>query len=142
MQAFLFSTERSRGAGRPALCQLADARSTGRRARRSFALRQLTVALTAMTRAHDQTGWHPASWHGRKAVQQPSYPQESAVEAVLADLSRLPPLVVSGEVEALKQQIAEAQQGHRFLLQGAIARRVSTSATRTASPRSSRSCCR
>jgi len=71
-----------------------------------------------MTRAHDQTGWHPASWLSRKAVQQPSYPQEAAVEAVLADLSRLPPLVVSGEVEALKQQIAEAQQGHRFLLQG------------------------
>ncbi|MGD8976220.1 MAG: 3-deoxy-7-phosphoheptulonate synthase class II [Gammaproteobacteria bacterium] len=71
-----------------------------------------------MTRAHDQTGWHPASWLGRKAVQQPSYPHEAAVEAVLADLSRLPPLVVSGEVEALKQQIAEAQRGHRFLLQG------------------------
>ncbi len=71
-----------------------------------------------MTRAHDQTGWHPASWLSRKAVQQPSYPQEAAVEAVLANLSRLPPLVVSGEVEALKQQIAEAQRGHRFLLQG------------------------
>jgi 3-deoxy-7-phosphoheptulonate synthase len=71
-----------------------------------------------MTRAHDQTGWHPTSWLGHKAVQQPSYPQETAVEAVLADLSRLPPLVVSGEVEALKQQIAEAQSGHRFLLQG------------------------
>ena len=71
-----------------------------------------------MSRAHDQTGWHPASWLGHTAVQQPSYPQETAVEAVLADLSRLPPLVVSGEVEALKQQIAEAQSGHRFLLQG------------------------
>lgn len=71
-----------------------------------------------MTRGHDQTGWHPASWHSRQAVQQPSYPDAAAVETVLGSLSRLPPLVVSGEVEALKKQIAEAQRGHRFLLQG------------------------
>ncbi|MGB5544528.1 MAG: 3-deoxy-7-phosphoheptulonate synthase, partial [Gammaproteobacteria bacterium] len=71
-----------------------------------------------MTRSHDQTSWHPASWNTRKAVQQPGYPDASAVEAVIANLSRLPPLVVSGEVEALKQQIAEAQRGQRFLLQG------------------------
>lgn len=71
-----------------------------------------------MTRSHEQTSWHPASWHSRKAVQQPSYPDAAAVEAVIASLSRLPPLVVSGEVEALKQQIAEAQRGQRFLLQG------------------------
>jgi hypothetical protein len=31
---------------------------------------------------------------------------------------RLPPIVVSWEVETLKRQIADAQQGERFLLQG------------------------
>ena len=33
-------------------------------------------------------------------------------------LSRLPPLVVSWEIEALKEDIAAAQRGERFVLQG------------------------
>ena len=37
---------------------------------------------------------------------------------MLAELARLPPLVTSWEVEALKQQLAEASRGERFLLQG------------------------
>jgi 3-deoxy-7-phosphoheptulonate synthase len=36
----------------------------------------------------------------------------------VGELSRLPPIVVSWEIEALKRQIAEAQQGRRFVLQG------------------------
>jgi len=71
-----------------------------------------------MTRTHDQIEWHPASWQTREAVQQPVYPEQPAVEQVLAQLSQLPPLVVSGEVETLKQYLAEAQRGERFLLQG------------------------
>ena len=71
-----------------------------------------------MTRYHDQIEWHPASWQTREAVQQPVYPDSAAVDRVLADLSRLPPLVVSGEVEDLKAQLAAAQRGERFLLQG------------------------
>jgi len=71
-----------------------------------------------MTRTHEQIEWHPASWRTRKAVQQPNYPDDGAVEGVLAALSELPPLVVSGEVEELKKQLAEAQQGRRFVLQG------------------------
>src|SRR5208283_4752344 len=38
--------------------------------------------------------------------------------SVLAELAKLPPLVTSWEVEALKQQLAEASRGERFLLQG------------------------
>ncbi len=74
--------------------------------------------MSAMTRSQAQLEWHPASWRTRQAVQQPSYPDQAEVERVLGMLSRLPPLVVSGEVEELKKQIAEAQQGRRFLLQG------------------------
>jgi 3-deoxy-7-phosphoheptulonate synthase len=74
--------------------------------------------MSAMTRSQAQLEWHPASWRTRQAVQQPSYPDQAEVERVLGLLSRLPPLVVSGEVEELKKQIAEAQQGRRFLLQG------------------------
>jgi 3-deoxy-7-phosphoheptulonate synthase len=40
------------------------------------------------------------------------------VQAALAQLSRLPPLVTSWEIETLKRQLAEAARGERFLLQG------------------------
>ncbi|HMP36013.1 MAG TPA: 3-deoxy-7-phosphoheptulonate synthase class II [Phycisphaerales bacterium] len=62
--------------------------------------------------------WTPASWQRRRATQQPSYAEPAALEAVLATLSRLPPLVTSWEIEALRLQLAEAAEGRRFLLQG------------------------
>ena len=71
-----------------------------------------------MTRSPGLIEWHPASWHGRPAQQQPSYPDKQALDSVVAQLSRLPPLVVSWEIEALKEEIAAAQRGERFVLQG------------------------
>jgi 3-deoxy-7-phosphoheptulonate synthase len=62
--------------------------------------------------------WQPDSWQLRPALQQPSYPDPSEVDRVVAELSALPPLVTSWEVEGLKGQLAEAQRGERFLLQG------------------------
>ncbi len=62
--------------------------------------------------------WSPTSWQSKKALQQPIYPDPLAVDAVLAELSRLPPLVSSWEIESLKGQLAEASRGERFLLQG------------------------
>lgn len=64
------------------------------------------------------TDWSPSSWRIKPAAQQPSYPDAAALEQALAHLAALPPLVTSWEIEALKGQIAEAQQGRRFLLQG------------------------
>jgi 3-deoxy-7-phosphoheptulonate synthase len=46
------------------------------------------------------------------------YRDRAALERVVAEMSRLPPTVVSWEVDDLRRQIADAQQGHRFLLQG------------------------
>ena len=46
------------------------------------------------------------------------YPDETKVADVLSRLSRLPPLVTSWEIERLKSELAEAQRGERFLLQG------------------------
>jgi 3-deoxy-7-phosphoheptulonate synthase len=37
---------------------------------------------------------------------------------VLGELARLPPIVVSWEVDQLKEELAAAQRGDRFLLQG------------------------
>ena len=63
-------------------------------------------------------GWTPSSWRGLDAGQQPSYPDAGALEGVLGELRVLPPLVTSWEILALKKQVAEAQEGKRFLLQG------------------------
>ncbi|MET0661187.1 MAG: class II 3-deoxy-7-phosphoheptulonate synthase [Steroidobacteraceae bacterium] len=71
-----------------------------------------------MTRTSDPVEWHPTSWQGKPAQQQPVYANKEALAATVASLARLPPLVVSWEVEALKEQIAQAQRGERFVLQG------------------------
>ncbi len=64
------------------------------------------------------TDWAPASWRSRTAAQMPTYPDAQALESALGELRRLPPLVTSWEIFALKKQLAEAQEGKRFLLQG------------------------
>jgi 3-deoxy-7-phosphoheptulonate synthase len=62
--------------------------------------------------------WHPASWQSRQASQQAAYPDKAELERVTAELSRLPPLTTSWEVDALKALIASAQRGQAFVLQG------------------------
>lgn len=62
--------------------------------------------------------WTPSSWRGRTALQMPTYPDADALDSALSELRRLPPLVTSWEIHTLKRQIAEAQEGKRFLLQG------------------------
>jgi 3-deoxy-7-phosphoheptulonate synthase len=62
--------------------------------------------------------WAPSSWSARPAEQQPVYRDQARLSRVVAELARLPPVVVSWEIDALKRQIADAQRGERFLLQG------------------------
>ena len=62
--------------------------------------------------------WSPGSWRARPALQLPAYPDADALAAVQDELRALPPLVTSWEILSLKQQIADAQEGRRFLLQG------------------------
>ena len=62
--------------------------------------------------------WTPASWRARPSVQMPVYPDALELEAAVAELHALPPLVTSWEILALKQRLADAQEGKRFLLQG------------------------
>ncbi len=71
-----------------------------------------------MSRTPSRTDWHPASWQSLTAAQQPTYPDQQALERVVADLSRLPPIVTSWEIDALREQIAQAQRGDAFVLQG------------------------
>ncbi len=62
--------------------------------------------------------WQPDSWRNHTALQQPNYPDQNALAAVQMELSKLPPLVTSAEIQSLKRQIASAQDGKSFLLQG------------------------
>ncbi len=72
-----------------------------------------------ITRVPDQAGgWAPDSWRSRTALQQPAYEGGEELQDVFRQLSRLPPLVTSWEIETLEAQLAEATQGKRFLLQG------------------------
>jgi 3-deoxy-7-phosphoheptulonate synthase len=68
--------------------------------------------------AADLALWTPDSWRLRPALQQPEYPDPAALAEVLADLRQLPPLVTSWEVMLLREQLAEAAAGARFVLQG------------------------
>ena len=69
-------------------------------------------------RSTDTTSWQPTSWQSRKVQQQPSYGDSGELERAVADLSRLPPIVVSWEVENLRVRLAAAQRGEAFMLQG------------------------
>ncbi len=71
-----------------------------------------------MTRSNTDSNWHPASWQRFAASQQAQYPDKAALEDAVARLSRLPPLVTSWEVDALKKGTAMAQRGDAFVLQG------------------------
>ena len=63
-------------------------------------------------------GWAPDSWRERPALQQPQYPDADALAGVQRELRALPPLVTSWEILELKRQVADAQEGRRFVLQG------------------------
>jgi 3-deoxy-7-phosphoheptulonate synthase len=62
--------------------------------------------------------WTPASWRTREARHQPVYDDPDALDSALRELSAYPALVPSAEAQALKAELAEAQSGRAFLLQG------------------------
>ena len=61
--------------------------------------------------------WQAASWRGRPAAQQPTWPDQEELKQVEARLSTLPPLVVAGEARQLTASLAEVSNGRAFLLQ-------------------------
>jgi 3-deoxy-7-phosphoheptulonate synthase len=63
-------------------------------------------------------GWTPTSWQDRPARQTVTYPDCAALKQILDALIALPPLVTSWEIESLKEQLAAAQRGDVFVLQG------------------------
>ncbi|TFC97087.1 MULTISPECIES: 3-deoxy-7-phosphoheptulonate synthase class II [Cryobacterium] len=57
-------------------------------------------------------------WRTLPIKQQPTWPNPVAVAAASSELSTQPPLVFAGEVDILRDRLAEAASGHAFLLQG------------------------
>ena len=76
------------------------------------------LASIASVTPASATPWTPASWRGKPGLQMPTYPDAQALAGAQEELRALPPLVTSREILSLKQQLAEAQEGKRFLLQG------------------------
>ncbi|OBT51644.1 hypothetical protein VE04_07251 [Pseudogymnoascus sp. 24MN13] len=62
--------------------------------------------------------WSPSSWTTKPIKQNAIDASGPAVERVLANLSRLPPLVTPNEIENLKAKLRDVAQGNAFLLQG------------------------
>src|ERR687887_1786545 len=61
--------------------------------------------------------WSPASWRSLPALQQPSWPDESALAVAGERLRQLPPLVFAGEARDLTRALAAVSEGRAFLLQ-------------------------
>lgn len=57
-------------------------------------------------------------WRTLPIKQQPQWPDASSVRAASAEIATLPPLVFAGEVDQLRERLAQAAQGKAFLLQG------------------------
>jgi 3-deoxy-7-phosphoheptulonate synthase len=62
--------------------------------------------------------WSPDSWRARPIAQRIDYPDPEALRSATCELSKLPPLVTSWEVESLKERLAAAARGEQFMLQG------------------------
>ncbi|MEM1074722.1 MAG: 3-deoxy-7-phosphoheptulonate synthase class II [Pseudomonadota bacterium] len=62
--------------------------------------------------------WTKSSWRSKPRIQMPDYPDQDALDAVEAQLSRFPLLVFAGEARRLKKHLAAAARGEAFLLQG------------------------
>ncbi len=62
--------------------------------------------------------WTPNSYQSKDSAQNISYNDQIALENNLTKLRSLPPLVSVRDIKRLKEMLAEAALGKRFLLQG------------------------
>jgi len=87
-----------------------------------------------MERTAELSLWTPQSWRARDAMQQPEYPDAAALEAALAELRTLPPLVTSWEIVQLRQLLGDAAAGRCFVLQAGDCAERFAACTPAASP--------
>jgi 3-deoxy-7-phosphoheptulonate synthase len=63
-----------------------------------------------------EVAWEPSSWQQHDAQQQPDWPDRAQLDAAVAELRGLPPLVFAGEARSLRQALARVAEGKGFLL--------------------------
>lgn len=64
------------------------------------------------------SAWTPNSWKNKPCSQLPKYRNTQKLEQVETILSNKPPLVISPEIDNLKKELIEIEQGERFLFMG------------------------
>jgi 3-deoxy-7-phosphoheptulonate synthase len=64
-----------------------------------------------------RASWSPAAWRSYRALQQPEWPDQGALDNVLARLAAMHPLVFAGEVRDLHATLGSVSEGNAFLLQ-------------------------
>lgn len=84
--------------------------------RGDFSLRPGAPELFAPAASEESAPWE--AWRSKRALQQPRYPDPEALDSVLAELRRQPPLVFAGEVDDLRTNLAAASRGEAFVLTG------------------------
>jgi 3-deoxy-7-phosphoheptulonate synthase len=78
---------------------------------------RVPAGQVAQTETPVSESWAPSSWRERPAAQQPTWPDDVALDHALKHLGTLPPLVFAGEARALTEQLAQVAEGRAFLLQ-------------------------
>ena len=63
------------------------------------------------------SAWTPSSWQSFPAAQQPSWPDQGALDQSLKQIASYPPLVFAGEARSLQAALAQVCAGNAFLLQ-------------------------
>lgn len=61
--------------------------------------------------------WNPWDWKGLPIGQQPQWPDMNQLDMVEKELSTYAPLVYPSEIDRLKNALAQAAEGHAFVLQ-------------------------
>ena len=61
--------------------------------------------------------WSPGSWREHAAAQQPEWPDAARLDAALAELRAVPPLVFAGEARSLTDTLAAVSDRRGFVLQ-------------------------
>merc|ERR1712066_579895 len=64
------------------------------------------------------SAWKPSSWRGKPALQMAEWEDKAHADTVLGKLGSLPPLVHPSEADRLKELLAAAGRGERFVVQG------------------------
>lgn len=64
------------------------------------------------------SGWYPASWRRRPALQMPAYADDQALGAVEARLAQAPPVIACADAARLRNAVAGLVDHGGFLLQG------------------------